>query len=209
MAQTGTRMTASSRLLGLGERMAASTGTVTLGEIVDALGPAAMGTVLLVLTLPALLPIPGPVGLVFGTILAFISAQLMFGARRLWLPDVIRRRALPAVTVAKLVELGAPFLRRAETRLKPRRLLPLTGRIGRMALALPLVLMAIAIALPIPLGNVPPALSVIALALGLTMRDGVAVLIGLMLAVCAAIWMAVLILVGSQVVDRLAALVGW
>ena len=209
MDQSCNRLSASGRLLGLGQQVAGKTGSVSLGEVVDALGSSAIGMVLIILTLPALIPIPGPFGLVFGTILMFVSAQLLFGVRRLWLPELARQRMLPVGAVARMVEVGAPILLRAEAALRPRRMLPLTGRLGRIALAVPMVLLALAIALPIPLGNIPPALSMIAIALGLVVRDGIAIVIGLILSIFAGLWAAAILVFGAEIIGGSMSLLGW
>jgi hypothetical protein len=209
MTMTGERATPSAQLQALGARLRDRRDTVSLGEIVDGMGRTGIGMTLLILSLPALIPIPGPFGLVFGSVVALVSLQLMFGARRLLLPDIIRERSLPASAIEAMISKGVPLLQRAERYLKPRRLLPLTGKAGRMALGLPLVVMGVAVALPVPLGNVPPVASLIALSLGLMMRDGVAVLVGLLLAVFALLWFALLFLFGAEILEWLRLFFGW
>lgn len=192
---------ASARLTALKDSIAARAGGIAIGEIVDGLDRAGIGMTLLMLSLPALIPIPGPIGLVFGSAIALVGLQLSVGAQNLWLPAVIRARQLPASTVAAGLAKITPALRWMERRLKADRLPALTGTVGRMALALPLILMGVAIALPVPLGNIPPVMSLIMLALGLTLRDGVAVLIGLVLAALAVLWFALLWLFGAQLLN--------
>jgi hypothetical protein len=206
---THERATASAQLMALGSRLKGRTDGISLGEIVDGLGRTGLGMTLLLLSLPALIPIPGPFGLVFGSIVALVSLQLMLGARRLMLPEFVRARALPAEAVRSMVDRGVPLLQRAEGYLRPRRLLPLTGRTGRMALGIPVLLMGVAVALPVPLGNVPPVASLIAISLGLMMRDGIAVLVGLALAVFSVFWFALLFLFGAQMIEWISRLVGW
>lgn len=200
---------ASGQLMALGHRLKDREGGIPLGEVVDGLGRTGIGMTLLLLSLPALIPIPGPFGLVFGSVVAVVSMQLMFGARRLILPNVIRARELPATAIKAMVDKGVPLLQRAERWLKPRRLLPLTGVLGRMALGLPLMVMGIAVALPVPTGNVPPVASLIVLSLGLMMRDGAAIVVGLVLAVLALSWFAFLFTFGAQVLDWLWFRIDW
>lgn len=182
---------------------------MTIGEMIDSLGQAGIGMLLLVLSLPALIPIPGPVGMVLGTVIALVSLQLMVGARRLWLPGFVRRLTLPASSVIALADAAEPWLRRAERWLKPRRMLRLTGRMARVAMSLPLMAMGIALALPIPLGNVPPIASLVAFSLAFLTRDGAAVLVGLGLAVFTLGWMTGLILFGAEIISRASALIAW
>jgi hypothetical protein len=203
------RMQASGQLQRIGLRLQGREGGVSIGEIVDDLGATGIGMTLLLMSLPALIPIPGPFGVVFGSIVALISLQLMFGAKRLILPGFIRRRELPAASVRAMIDKGVPILKRAERYLRPRRMLPLTSRVGRMALAVPLVVMGVAVALPVPTGNVPPVASLIALSLGLITRDGMAILVGLVLAVFAVAWFALLFFFGAQMLEWLWRVIGW
>ena len=107
MMQTGT---VSGQLAAIGRRIdALDAPSIALGELVDGLGQAGIGMTILILTLPALIPVPGPFGMVFGSLIAFVSVQLMFGARRLWLPEVVRRRLLPVSSVRAMVDRGAPL----------------------------------------------------------------------------------------------------
>ena len=56
---------ASQRLLQLSAQLS-SQGSVSIGEVVDRLGASSLGLVLLILTIPAIIPIPGPIGIVTG-----------------------------------------------------------------------------------------------------------------------------------------------
>ena len=67
-----------------------------------------------------------------------------------------------------------------------------------MALGLPIMLMGLAVALPVPTGNVPPVASLIVLSLGLINRDGLAVIVGLALAILAIGWFAILFFFGAE-----------
>jgi hypothetical protein len=200
---------ASARLLALGRKVEERHSTPSLGEVLDGMGPAGLGLTLLLLTLPSLIPLPGPFGMVFGTVIGFVSLQVLVGSRRLWLPEVIRRRPVSKDVFATLVAKGVPMLERLEAWLKPRRLLPLTGRLARIGLAMPLFVMAVTLALPIPLGNLMPAASLIAFALGFMTRDGYAVLAGLVLSVLALVWTGFLIVFGAQLVAWFWSLIGW
>ncbi len=198
VSSTPGRSVAAAQLAALVQRMEGRVDKVSLGEVVDGLGSAGIGMVLLVLSLPALIPIPGPVGVVFGFFVALVALKLMLGAKRIMLPNFAREWLLPASAVRAFAAKGEPILRTAEAWLRPRRMLILTGRTGRMALGLPIMLMGLAVALPVPTGNVPPVASLIALSLGLINRDGLAVIVGLVLAVVAVGWFAVLFFFGAE-----------
>ncbi|MBT9293034.1 exopolysaccharide biosynthesis protein [Prosthecodimorpha staleyi] len=192
---------ASRRLHGLAESLNAE--TIGLGELVDRLGHAGFGFFLLILTVIVLIPIPGPIGMVLGVVIGFVALQLLVGARRLWLPDFMRRRHIPAAPLKAMLVRIIPKLAWVEAFLKPRRWPQLTGFGARSLLAVPVLLMGATITLPIPLGNFVPAFALMAVALGLIIRDGLAVIAGLVLAVLAIVWTAALITVGAELTASL------
>ena len=53
--------------------LAQSQGGISLGEVLSTLGRTSMAFTILVLALPALTPIPGPFGVVFGSALAIVE----------------------------------------------------------------------------------------------------------------------------------------
>ncbi len=183
--------------------------SVTFGGLFDRLGPEGMGLALLLLTLPTLIPVPGPIGMTFGTLISFVALQVMAGRRALWLPAILRRRTLPVATLRGVIARALPWLSYSERWLREGRLAPIAGHRARIVLAVPLLLLAAAIALPIPLGNYAPALALIAFSLGFMARDGAAVLVALLLGIAAVAWTGVLFLTGAAVIDHMMGLVGW
>ncbi len=176
---------------------------VAIGEILDCLGRTGVGLTIVLLSLLTLIPVPGPLGIGLGTCLAFVALQVVAGSRRLWLPQWLRRRSLPAPMLQKMCAKATPWLQRAEGRMRRRRLKGLTGTLARTLIGLLMVLLGIAIALPLPTGNLLPAIALILLALSLTARDGIATLAALGVSVLALSWTGVLLVAGAQITDRL------
>jgi hypothetical protein len=182
--------------------------TITLGKLIDRVGPASLGLVLLMLTIPAIIPIPGPVGMILGSCLALVAVQVIACSTRIWLPAVLRRRRLPTRFVVKAIEAVIPWLARCERRLSPRRWMMMSGRYARPFLGLCILAMAIIITLPIPFGNLAPVIALAVLALALIERDGVAVMWALALSAAAIVWTAALVMFGAQVLEALWTLFG-
>lgn len=189
----------SRRLLAIARTV--KTETLSVGDLIDRLETEGLGLTLLLLTLPALIPLPGPFGIVFGTLVAGVAIQILFGAERLWLPEILRRRPVPQRILRNVIRAGLDWSEFAERGLRENRMVWLTGRRARMLLALPLLLMALTIVLPIPLGNLLPALALIAAAIGFMACDGLAVLVSILIAVAAVIWIAILLYAGATVAD--------
>ncbi|NTE86952.1 exopolysaccharide biosynthesis protein [Agrobacterium rubi] len=156
---------------------------VTLAGLMDKLGDKAIAFVLLVFAIPAIIPTPGiPAGMIFGTALAILSLQIIFGSRRLVLPGFLGRLSVSRSLIQMTADRAAPRLEKLEALLRPRGHV-LSKYLGHVAIGVVIFLMAVLIALPIPFGNMLPGLAVLAIALGLAQRDDVAVLVGLLLAV--------------------------
>lgn len=194
---------ASARLLALSERLASRLGRVSVGDLLDGLGRSALGVGLMVPALLALIPLPGPFGIAFGAVIGVIALQVLSGRTRLGLPRFLRERKLPAGPVAIAIRRFTVPLRWAERLSRPRRLLPLTGRVARVALGGPLLLLALALSLPIPLGNALPAIALTVFAIGFMERDGLAILVALGVSIVALVWTAILILFGAHILDWL------
>ena len=192
------------RLVGLDARL--PEGDVTVRRLILEMGSGAYGLILLILTLPVLIPVPAvPTGVVCGTIIAAFAVRMAFGF--VHPPRWVLRRRLPRGWITKAVTMAHPHLDRMERRLRTR--LPfLTSAASTRWLASVILLAAILIILPIPLGNALPALGVIGIALGLAVRDGLAVLAGIASVLLGAVWLGVLVGFGQAVAGPLLGLLG-
>jgi hypothetical protein len=162
--------------------LARKRGGLSIGEAQEVMGSTGIAFTVLFLAIPALTPIPGPFGMVFGTALALISLQITFGRRSLWLPAVVRNRRISPAMLDLIIPHSAAMIARVEKVMRAGGLKALTGPIVQSLLGIPIFLLAVVIALPIPFGNILPVLSLVVLAVALMERDGLITLIGLLLA---------------------------
>lgn len=183
-------MTAASQSLALSELLRqvadnASGERIAVGDLLQALGDRAIGALLFVFAFPNILPMPPGMSAILGAPLLFLAAQLSFGMRP-WLPAIISKRSMARADFHSMVGRIIPWLRRAETLLRPRcrvlALPPVEYGVGLICL-----LLAVVLTLPIPMGNMLPALSISLFALGLLARDGWAIVSGLVAAVVAGV----------------------
>ncbi|MBP7705450.1 MAG: exopolysaccharide biosynthesis protein [Caulobacter sp.] len=170
--------------------------TVSVRDVLEAFGDRAFGALMFVFAAPVALPMPPGVSAILGAPLLFITSQLMFGRRTLWLPKILADRTMSRADYAGLVEKLSPYLTWLERRLRPRLTFLynplLDGVTGFVCLIL-----AIIVFLPIPFGNMLPALAIAAFGLGIAERDGALGAIG---GVATAISLAVLALVSGAVI---------
>lgn len=159
--------------------------SVTVREIAEMLSGRSFGLVLVVLALPAWIPVlPPGVPSLFGVAIVVVACQMLLGRAAPWLPGFVARRGLSAERFARLVARAVPWLRRIEAVCRPRlgRLLAVTGT---RVVALWILFLALVICVPFPMTNSGPAFSIAVIALGLIGRDGLVVLAGAALGVLA------------------------
>ncbi len=169
----------SERLSTVSERIAKelSKEGLTLGELIDELHKKGHMFLCLVFAAPFLLPIPLPgLSTVFGAVILLAGIQVMLGFDP-WLPKKWRHHAVPATVAEKTFGALASLLRRVEFVFKPRLQLLAVHKTALRWNGFVLALLAALLALPMPPGfNMPPALAIIVLSMGVLEEDGVAVL---------------------------------
>ncbi|GIL02712.1 MAG: hypothetical protein BroJett030_26110 [Alphaproteobacteria bacterium] len=163
---------------------------VSLGWLVERLGPRSFGLVLLLLGLLALLP---AINIAAGLLLVIPATQMIRGRPTPRFPDRIAARGLPTRRLAILIRRALPTLRLMERIMRPR-WSATSRRARRLTGTLVLLLAGVLLATPLPFSNVPPALAVNLIALAELEEDGV--VLGMALgstlvaigAVAAAVW---------------------
>ena len=152
---------------------------VRLREVIALLQGRAYLLLMLLLSLPFLLPIPMP-GLSFllGGVIAVIALRLTLGQKP-WLPVRLLDRELPPKFFPTLLAGASRVLRLLEVMLKPRQLWLTASPLLVQLHAFIIFVAAFVLLLPLPPGtNFPPALCIILMAGGLLERDGRFILAG-------------------------------
>jgi hypothetical protein len=150
---------------------------LTLGELVNAFDERAFGALILVLAAPNLIPLPPGSSSVFGAPLLFITAQLMLGFHRVWLPKSLAAVRIGGERLRYLTDRIIPWVMKAEKLLKPRGTL-LTSDFGERLAGAACFFLSVVLFLPIPLANMAPALALCCFALGLIEQDATAMAAG-------------------------------
>jgi hypothetical protein len=155
---------------------------VQLNDIVDVLGERVYGILLLIFAIPNAIPNPVPgVTAVLGLPLVLISAQMLLGRPRPWLPAVIGSRSIATEDFRRFIRQADPWLKRME-RMLTQRFTFVFSPTGERILAVVVLVMAIVLTLPIPLANLLPAVAICFIALALIEFDGLWAGIGVLAA---------------------------
>ena len=154
---------------------------LTLGSILDALGERGFALLMLLLALPNCIPMAPPVPFLCGLLIAVLAAQMAAGRRTPWLPRAILDLSVDAGDAARMVEKARPFIQRIE-RMLDARAQTLTVAPGVRVVAVALLFFALALLVAAPIvGQIPLGIAIALTGIGITERDGVVVMAGLVL----------------------------
>lgn len=183
---------------------------ISLGEVADALRDRGFGLLFVVLALPNAIPGPAIPGLsiLTGLPLLFVALELALGKKEPELPRWIRRRSMTRAGFGRLVERMRPTLDRLERVIRPR-YRDLTRPKAERLLGLFTALVALSLVFSLPTGNLLLGIGATALGLGLMERDGIAIVVGVVVGTLGIAWNVLLFWLGAEAFDWAWALLGW
>jgi hypothetical protein len=149
-----------------------ATGSITLGEVLAAVGERSFGALLVILAIPNMVAglIPG-LSILLGLPLLLVSLQLLVGADKPWLPRRLARLEIQRADLRRIVERTRKVLRRLERALRPR-LEFLTAPWAERLIGLGCVALSLLVFLPIPFANLVPATGIMLFGFSMLERDG-------------------------------------
>jgi hypothetical protein len=158
---------------------------ISIADLFEVMSDRAFGALMLIFAAPNVLPLPLGTSAVLGAPLLFLATQITLSQRHPWLPKLMAQRSMSRTKFAAIIRKATPWLVKTEKLLKPR-LSFLTSPFEQV-IGLICLLLAIILFLPIPLGNNLPSLAICLFALALLERDGLAALVGVVVAILSAV----------------------
>jgi len=154
---------------------------LTVRDIMAVLQDRAFALLIVLLGLPNCLPMPPPIPLICGLLLALVAIQIVFGRDAPWLPRQLMSRSLARSDVERAVGRAMPAFRRLERFSRPRMTFLDTPFAMRIMGAIVLVMALGLLFAPPFVGQIPLGLAVCLVGLGLVERDGLVVIGGLVI----------------------------
>jgi hypothetical protein len=181
---------------------------VTVAQILEEFHERGFGFFLFVAALPPALPLPGfGISAVFALPLILLTVQQILGFHTVWVPASLKQKTLSRDSIHKIIDLSLPYVLKGEGFIKPRLGFLTQGVYSHMIGVLGLI-MALCSAVPLPLMNTVPTLGIAIMAIGVMMRDGLAVIAG---ALVGTIWsffcFFILAYLGTEGLDKLSSYV--
>ena len=153
-------------------------GTLTLGNLLSALGEASFGWAIVVFSLLTLFPLPPGSSVITALPLLVTTGQMMLGYPYVKLPGPLARLRLDQAKLRRTVLRLRPVTQRLERILAPRYTMLFARRNERL-LGMLLFVIAFALFLPVPFSGWFPAISLFIFGVGLVERDGLVAIVGL------------------------------
>ncbi|WP_243373791.1 exopolysaccharide biosynthesis protein [Microvirga solisilvae] len=154
---------------------------LTVRDIMAVLQDRAFALLIVLLGLPNCLPMPPPIPLVCGLLLALVAIQIIFGREAPWLPRQLLNRSLAHTDVERAVARAMPTFRKLERFSRPRMTFLDTPFAMRIMGAIVLVMALGLLFAPPFVGQIPMGLAVCLVGLGLVERDGLVIVGGLII----------------------------
>jgi len=157
---------------------------ISLGEVIDLLEDQSLILLIAITAFPMALPIPTPPGFttLFGIPLCIFTLQLIMGHEKPWLPKWISNKKIKTQTFQHFVNKAEPLFEKISKLFKeryPKFLSPSSEKL----MAVLAFLCSVSVALPILFGNAIPSAAILIMSLGMLYRDGLIVVIGMVVAV--------------------------
>ena len=151
-------------------------------------GDRGFGFLLLLLALPAALPLPAPgYATPFGIVMASLGLQMLIGRTHPWVPSFLARRSVPFSLFTFSVRNARIPLRVVELFIRPRLQRLARHRLMLPGLGLTVCILSCMMSVPIPLTNTAPSFAIFLIAAGLIEEDGLFLLLGMLLAPAAGV----------------------
>jgi len=169
----------------------------TLGQLIDALDERAYGLMLLLLAIPCCLPFVYILPQIVALPMLALSAQLALGREAPWLPRKLADRQFEIVSMRGTVERAERYLGWIE-RLSHARFRAISDGLGGRIVGALLIIPCASILVPLPLTNTTPGIGVAVTALGLIERDGLLIILGLIIGL---VWVFLLVFLGAEAIS--------
>lgn len=168
--------------------------TATLGDVITRLDERTFGMMLLLLALPCCLPFVYLLPQIVALPMLALAGQLALGRHAPWLPKKLKDRQFQIKHFEGVLDRSEKYLGFMERFAKPR-LTVVTDQPGIRVIGALLIIPTASILIPLPLTNTIPGIGVMIAALGLIERDGILILLGLLIGL---LWVSLLIFFGYE-----------
>lgn len=182
-----------------------TTDRITIRQMMLAMKSSGFGIIMLLFSLPIIIPLPPPTPSITAIPLLLFAFQMALGLNALWLPKWFEKISVKRTTLATIFEKSSPFIRRFE-RIAKRRLTFMSSCVGERMIGLLSLIFATSILIPLPLTNLLPGIGIMIMSFGLIGKDGLIVLFGIFVGILGLFFTAIVLFFGREALTILISL---
>lgn len=176
---------------------------VSLKTLIAALEERAFGLGILILALPCCVPFLYGIPQIVALPMLALAGQLAAGRHEPWLPSSLAERQVSVAGLRGVVGRTQKYLGFVERLARPR-LRFLSHGVGARVVGAVMLIPTASILVPLPSTNTVPGIGVAIASVGLLERDGVLILLGLLIGLA---WVCALVFLGAEALSALKAMV--
>lgn len=174
-----------------------TTDKISINDLIIAMDAGGFGLIMTIFSLPIIIPLPPPFPSLISIPMVIFSFQMMIGYKSPRLPKKLSNLSVSRNILATMVEKSSPYIRKAETFVKPR-LSMLSSDWFRQIIGFFCFIFSMSVLLPMPLSNFIPGMGVLIASFGLLGRDGIIILLGLIIGCIGIVVTTVAVLLGVE-----------
>lgn len=153
---------------------------IPVGDLITAMDSGGFGLIMTIFSLPVIIPLPPPFPSLISIPMVVFSLQMMLGFKSPKLPKKLSDLSVKRTVLAMMIEKSSPYIREAEGLIRPR-LLILSSQLFQRIIGFFCFIFSMSVLLPLPLSNFIPGLGVLIASFGLLGKDGLVIIIGLLI----------------------------
>lgn len=155
---------------------------IPIRDLVDAMDSIGFGLAMMIFAFGIIIPLPPPFPSIISIPLVVFSMQMVMGYSSPKLPKRFAAVSVKRSVLAMLVQKSSPYIRKVERILRPR-LSFMTSAGAERIVGLFTLIFSSFILLPMPLSNFIPGLGILIISFGLLGKDGLVVIVGMVVGV--------------------------
>jgi hypothetical protein len=172
---------------------------IPIRDIVEAMEGIGFGLAMMIFAFGVIIPMPPPIPGIISIPLVIFSVQMILGYSSPKLPKRFSDLSVKRTILARLVQKSSPYIRKVERFLKPR-LMFMTSPNAERVIGVFTLIFSLLVLMPLPLSNFIPGLGVLVISFGLLGKDGLVVLLGIIIGIIGAVISIATILLGVEAI---------
>lgn len=171
---------------------------ICIKDIINNMNQGGFALIMLIFSLPILIPVPPPLPSLIAIPLFVMSAQMTLGFSAPIVPKFVGNKQIKRELLAKIIEKSVFRLRKSEKFIKPRMGF-IFNILNEKIIGLSIFILALSISVPLPLTNLLPGIAILITSLGLLSKDGLIVMLGLTIGICGLLLTTSIIIFGTEI----------